>query len=89
MRGTESTLQNRCFVPACPCWPFAMRGLPLWGCQSASLQEGPPWLPIHWRSKRVAFLLLIGLRRRGPPATALPTEPSVFPTFRAWGSVTP
>lgn len=59
-RGTKSTLQNRCFVPAHPChrasspewlWPFAKRGLLLWGCQSASLQEGPPRLPIHWRSE--------------------------------------
>lgn len=34
-------------------------------CAAASLQEGPLQLPIHWCSKQAAFLLLIGLGRKG------------------------
>lgn len=55
-------------------------GLPLWGCQSASLQKGPPRLPIHWHSGWVAFLLLIGPGRRGLPS--LPSQPCPLPSER-------
>lgn len=52
-------------------------------------RRDPLGCPFTGAPKRVAFLLLIGLRRRGLPGTALPTEPAVPPAFRARGSVTP